>query len=153
DKRHLIVSRENRLWLVDLSSAQGRYFGEHEGAINSAAFSPDSTRIASCGGGGLRKLWGVSSGGRRSPRGRALWTNDAAFSPDGKRLVSAEGDGTIRLWDISAPSLFEEKTPIESVILGEHEGQVFRVIFSPDGLRLASSGGDKTIRLWDISSP
>ena len=69
--------------------------------MNSVAFSPDGTRIAS----GSRRQHGAGVGRRHRPAHRpaADRPHDAvysvAFSPDGTRIASGSADKTVRVWD------------------------------------------------------
>jgi len=114
------------------------------GQINSLAFNPDGSLLASAGRDMTVRLWDPSTG---EPIGEPLtghedWVSHVAFSPDGSFLASASWDGTLRLWDPSSG------VPIGTPFSG-HEAPVNTLAFSPDGSILASGGWDNTIILWD----
>src|SRR5262245_16352613 len=103
--------------------------GGHDGAVNSAAFSPDGSQI-------------VTASDDKTAR---ITVNSAALSPDGSRIVTASEDKTARIWDAASA--------IEIAILRGHEGPyggaVNSAAFSPDGLRIVTASGDGTARIWD----
>jgi WD40 repeat protein len=69
--------------------------------INSVAFSPDGTTIASGSQDYTIKLWEVASGQElHTFRGHTSEVNSVAFSPDGATLASGSVDGTIKLWGV-----------------------------------------------------
>jgi WD40 repeat protein len=120
-----------------------RRFLGHEQHVYSAAFSPDSSRLASCGGDRTVRVWQVQSGACQMLRGHTDEVLAVAFHPDGTRLATAGRDQAIWLWDLARGE--------EAARLPGHTYYVWSLAFSPDGTTLASGSGDFTIRLWDTS--
>jgi WD40 repeat protein len=115
----------------------------HTRDVNSVAFSPDGTRIASGSDDNTIRLWDTATG---RPIGQPMTEqNDSvlsvAFSPDGTRIASGGRDERIRLWDAASGQ------PIGQPMTG-HRDDVFSVAFSPDGTRIVSGSGDGTVREW-----
>jgi tetratricopeptide (TPR) repeat protein len=72
----------------------------HAGPVNSVAFSPDGTRLASASDDRSVKLWDLATGEvLLTLEGHTGPVYAVTFSPDGTRLASAGADQTIRLWD------------------------------------------------------
>ena len=75
----------------------------HKHAVQSVAFSPDGTTLASGSLDHSLKLWNVVTGKERTTfQGHTSAVQSVAFSPDGKALVSGSNDETVKLWDIAA---------------------------------------------------
>ncbi|PVH99085.1 WD40 repeat-like protein [Periconia macrospinosa] len=117
----------------------------HSRSVNSVAFSPDSTRLASGSVDSTIKIWDASSGQCiRMLKGHSSSVNSVAFSPDSTRLASGSVDSTVMIWDASSGQCIR--------MLKGHSTSVSSVAFSPDSTRLASGSVDSTIKIWDASS-
>jgi WD40 repeat protein/transcriptional regulator with XRE-family HTH domain len=120
----------------------------HGGAVDSVdsvAFSPNGTTLATGNADGTVRLWDVAT--RRqitTLTGPTGPVNSVAFSHDGTTLATGSADGTVRLWDVA--------TRRQIAALTSHDGPVTSVAFSLDGTTLATGNADGTIRLWDAAT-
>ena len=138
-----------RLWDVASGQLKALLIGDIDGwseYVDSVAFSPDGSTLASAGSYNKKiRLWDVASGQQK----RILTEHETgvfsvAFSPDGRILASGCQDETVRLWDVASGQ--------QKAVLTGHTEDVLSVAFSPDGSTLASGSKDKTVRLWDMAS-
>jgi WD40 repeat protein len=131
---------------VERSGAVGVLHG-HTGPVESIAFDPAGTTLASAGVDGTIRLWTVTGNGQY-PRGRPLRAKgpqySVAWNPTGQILASGGFNGII-LW--SAARREEQRT-----IRYSTGGPVESVAFSPDGKTLAAAGADGTVLLWDVAT-
>ena len=117
----------------------------HEGAVQSAAFSPDGARIVTASDDRTARIWDAATGAEIAAlRGHERAVAGAAFSPDGARIVTASDDRTARIWDAA--------TGAEIAALRGHEGAVRSAAFSPDGARIVTASDDRTARIWDAAT-
>ena len=137
------VSFRESFYLAEISSYQIATLEGHRRSVESVAFSPDGTLLASGSFYGTI-LWDVET--RRNIatlEGRRV--HSVSFSPDGTLLASGLLGRAIQLWDV--------ETRQNIATLEEQVAQGESVVFSPDGATLASAGSDDgTIRLWDVET-
>ena len=116
---------------------------EHAENIESVAFSPDGTRVATASRDKTARVWDAMTG---KPVTAALEHEEAvvrvAFSPDSTRVVTASTDKTARVWDAKTGKLLT--SPLV------HGGAVNSAVFSPDGARVLTGSADGTARIWDV---
>ncbi|KAI0112494.1 WD40-repeat-containing domain protein, partial [Nemania sp. FL0031] len=117
----------------------------HKGGVNTIAFSPDDTVIASGSGDKIIRLWS-------SATGEYLQTLDSytdnissiAFSSDSRFIAPGSRDNAIRLW------LFATGEHLQT--FEGHTSAVYSIAFSPDGKVIASGSYDSIIRLWSSAT-
>jgi WD40 repeat protein len=128
----------------------------HRGALQSAAFSPDGSRLLTLGSDRTARLWDAANGRELPWRTRIRlvdaatgndqsWTQQmaqwaAAFNPAVRQLATASVDHTVRLWD---PASGQELASLPHVVT------VTDLAFSPDGTRLVTISNDRDAHVWD----
>jgi WD40 repeat protein/serine/threonine protein kinase len=117
--------------------------------VESVAFNPDGTRLASAGWNQVVHVWDVATGQELLHlKGHKATISGVAFSPDGTRLVSGDNKGSLHVWDARTG---QHMYPLEAGI-----AVASNPAFSPDSKRLAtgclSSGAIRTLILWDLTT-
>ena len=127
--------------------------------INSIAWSPDSTHIATVGPhpGNVIALWNVASGqavplpfNERIKDPVASRMNAIGWSPDGMHIAAGYTDwqkmGRVALWSWQAHT----KTWAYTGSAPAHFQAVLGIAWSPDSSRFASVGQDNKVHIWSI---
>jgi serine/threonine protein kinase/WD40 repeat protein len=136
DSLHVaVVSDESErvgIWKIAAREPM-RYLDGHAGGVNTVAFSPEGSRIASGGKDGKLRIWDAVTGKeilqRQAHRG---FVHALAFSPDGQWVATCGGDDqTAKVWNANTGDLAQTV---------EHPGYVANLAFSPDGTKIAAGG-------------
>jgi WD40 repeat protein/tRNA A-37 threonylcarbamoyl transferase component Bud32 len=111
--RELLEGHRPRVGQEDLRGFEWRYlWGQsrgdqrrtilaHSDYVNTLAYSPDGTLLASGSSDHTVKLWNPATGGLIATcAGHSREVISVAFSQDGKLLASGSEDGLVRLWDV-----------------------------------------------------
>jgi len=110
----------------------------HSRNVNSVAFSPDGSHIASGSGDQTVRIWDAKTGVHLTTlKGHSDSVISVAFSPDGSHIVSGSYDKTVQIWDA--------KTGVHLATLKGHSDWVNSVAFSLDGSHIPTGSDDKTV--------
>ena len=131
----------------------------HGDRVNTLAYSPDGTLLASASRDGTVRLWDVGNGrevltyrgheankftdDNEKEKVNVLRVPSVAFSQDGTWVASC-GALEIHVW--------ETKTGKKLHTLKGHKKDVISLAFGKDKNRLASAGDDKKLMLWDVAA-
>ena len=116
----------------------------HHGPVIGASWSPDSTRIASCGNDGTIQVWDAHSGQAIWSIHLARYTFAVAWSPDGKTVAGGASTGSVILLNAANGQTLATLTNQTSFIEG--------LAWSPDGKFLASGSQDNTVDVWNVAA-
>jgi WD40 repeat protein len=129
------ASADKTLKIWDARSGQMlSTFSGHDDSVDTCAFSPDGTHIASASADGMLKLWNAESGRELRTFKGAGRTSRCVFSPDGAHVAAAGGE--LRIWDI--------KSGRALVKIEGHNSVVNDCAFSSDGRRILSADASTT---------
>ena len=135
------------LWNVQEARAVFRLEG-HANVIETLAFSPDSTRLASGDKAGVLKVWDVRNTAApyqaHSLQVGGAGIRTAAFSRDGRMLATGYSDSSARVWDVESGTLLH--TPKRHA-----KTRTIQFAWSPDSRALASCANNVWY-IWDVKT-
>lgn len=146
-RKLLVASSDNIAIIWDVTS--GNQLSDlvgHEDRINSVAFNPEATLVATSSQDGTVKIWDVATGkDLQTLKGHRGAVYAVAFNPKNRTQLATGGyDDTAKVWDVSNGT--------ELLTLRGHGDTIWSITFGPDGTTLATGSEDNTVKLWDISS-
>lgn len=116
--------------------------------VNTIAWSPDGTKLASSGEEGLAFVWDVTTAEVLSaaenssvgvPRRGVIW------DPNGQLIADFSVGGPL-------VSIWEAATGVIKASLGQNTGpDITSLAWSPDGSRLAIGNGASEVQIWDVA--
>ena len=119
--------------------------GGHSDTVYGIAFSPDHTKIASCGADKFVKVFEVPSGKFiKSFEGHTHQVLDVGWHSDGKLLASAGADNTVKVWD------YEKGEQVRTI--KAHNKQVTRLVFVGKTPNFATCSGDAQVKFWNVQN-
>jgi WD40 repeat protein len=121
---------------------------EHQGPVNTVAFSPSGQLIASGSDDGTARLWSVATGQQvasfsHESGARRDDVIHVSFSPDGTRLLTVGGDRFARVFDVLRHT---ELFALNNVAL------VNAARFSHNGRLIATAGASEFLRIWNAET-
>lgn len=118
----------------------------HSDTVLGVCFSPDSTKLATCGADKFVKVWEVPSGKfLKSFEGHTHHVLDVGWKPDGKLLASGGADMALKVWDY-------EKGEQARTQPNAHAKQITRLVFVGKAGLFLTAGGDATVKLWNVDN-
>jgi WD40 repeat protein len=118
-------------------------FAPSQRGIQTVAFSPDSTLLATASSDRTTKIWTI---GKSEPL-RTLeqpegWIVDAEFSPDGKLIATASQGATVGVWEVHSGRRLQLLCCPDNFFLSAS--------FSPDGKHVVATSRDRTARVYEV---
>ncbi len=136
----------------------------HPSVVDTVAFQPNGTLLASGGHDGKIRLYDLVKNALVkdiTAHIKIVEKNNVpqpiysiAFTPDGKQLLSCGYDGSIKLWNVPAGTMIREFKAYDMKDFDKgHQEPVYAAVVSPDGKFLAtgSSGLERGIKIWNVA--
>jgi hypothetical protein len=144
DGRTLALGRGLSIDLWSLNRGRIEFSFSLPARPSSAAFSPDSARLAVGCGNSTIHVFDLKTQQKLKLEGDVLQNGPVfkvAFWLDGRTLASGWASGMVWLWDLDKGRLV---LPLKG-----HAASIIDLCLTPDGKALVSTSADASIRLWD----
>jgi WD40 repeat protein len=117
----------------------------HSDTVFGVCFSPDATKLATCGADKFVKVFEVPSGKfLKAFEGHTHHVLDVGWKADGKLLASAGADNVVKVWD------YEKGEQARTI--NAHGKQVTRLQFIGKSSLFVTCSGDQTVRFWNADN-
>jgi WD40 repeat protein len=136
---------EIKLFDVDSGNLVMEIKNGHSDTVFGVCFSPDSTKLATCGADKFVKVFEVPGGQfLKSFEGHTHHVLDVAWKADGKVLASGGADKVIKVWD------YEKGEQLRT--FGSHAKQITRLMFKGTTSDIVTCSGDPLVRFWNVDN-
>jgi len=116
-------------------------FNEYSGYVNSVAFHPSGTFIATGSTDSTVKIWDIRTNKLiQHYTSHTAAINSISFHPCGNYLLTASNDSTLKIFDLLEGKIF--------YTLHGHQGHALAVAFNKTGDLFASAGVDEQVMVW-----
>lgn len=139
---------EDQLHRAILASQVRLTLNDQSGPVNSVAWSPDGTRLATGSGDNTVEIRDAATGTKIRTLNAHPGLTDLAWRPDSKRLATVSSDNTATLWDTATG---KELLTLRGQSEGDHKIGCC-VAWSPDGKRLVTGSGGYPAIVWDAQT-
>ncbi|MFL5698564.1 MAG: protein kinase domain-containing protein [Ktedonobacteraceae bacterium] len=122
----------------------------HSDTVNTVAWSPDGSFIASGSSDETVHVWDAVTGDLfLTYSGHSKTVTTLAWSPDGMKIASGSLDGPVHVWGVGNGGRF---LTYRGHCYFRSRETVWAVVWSPDGKYIISGSDDNTIQLWYAST-
>jgi WD40 repeat protein len=136
-----------------LAAVSKPFSATSKGTVESVAYSPDGSMIATSADDGSVRIWSVADPAHPRQLSAVRDSGDdvytIAFAPNGATLAATSLDDFTRLWNVTDPA----RPKLLGKPLGGLHGYAMGLAFSPSSNLLAVGSQDGTVHLWNVSDP
>lgn len=128
--------------------------GAHSDTVFGLCFSPDNSKLASCGADKFVKVFELPEGKfLKSFEGHTHHVLDVGWKGDGKLLASGGGEqptatgpgpGVIKVWD------YEKGEQVRTI--NAHSKQITRLLFIGTTSQVVTASGDQTVKVFNVDN-
>ncbi len=136
---------ELKVWNAETFKLQVEIKPSHSDTVFGVCFSPDNTKLASCGADKFVKVFEIPSGKfLKSFEGHTNHVMDVGWKSDGKTLASAGADNNVKVWDYEKG---EQARTIRA-----HQNQATRLVFVGKTSTFLTASGDKNVTMFNADN-
>lgn len=149
DSKRIVTAWDSTAQIWEVQSGRLLKTLKCEGALLTAGYSPDGSKIVTADEAYEVIIWNAKTGERlKHTQGYTPWVNDAHFSPNGKFVVATakNNESLVKLLDAQSGKLIFN-------LKGHRDMSMVNIArFSPDNKYLVSASNDHTVIIWDLQS-